>query len=136
MFHPWRALRALTHIEVRWEAMDDRLGDTDGVHDIRLHPNQLQTERRSTLTHELAHIFLGHTDGCGDSDEKAADHWAARQLITLDALKDALKWADDLEEVAEELWVDPATLRSRLDCLTAEERQEIVDMRNNTEQGA
>lgn len=136
MFHPWRALRALTHINVRWVPMDDRLGDTDGISDIRMHPNQLQVQRRCTLTHELAHVTLGHVGGCDAGEEAAANEWAARHLITMDALKDALLWADDLEEVADELWVDLDTLKNRLDCLTDEERQEIVDMHNNIEQGA
>lgn len=136
MFHPWRALRALTHINVRWVPMDDRLGDTDGISDIRMHPNQLQVQRRCTITHELAHVTLGHIGGCDAGEEAAANEWAARRLITMDALKDALLWADDLGEVADELWVDLDTLKNRLDCLTDEERQELVDMHNNIEQGA
>ena len=42
---------------------------------------------------------------------------AARRLIPLDALADALRWARDLTELADELWVDEPTVRCRLDTL-------------------
>ena len=61
---------------------------------------------------------------------------AARQLIPIDRLMDALRWADNLSEVAHELWVDEQTLMDRIDTLTADERQGLIDLHATIEQGA
>ena len=49
---------------------------------------------------------------------------------------DALRWADNLSEVAHELWVDEQTPMDRIDTLTADERQGLVDIHATIEQGA
>lgn len=122
MFHPWRALRGLTDVTLHWTREPGLLGATDGLTVIYMHPDQSQRQRRSTLTHELAHITLGHTQGCNPHDERAADLLAAHWLIPIDRLIEALRWSDQLEEIAEELWVDLATLRTRLTRLTCDEK--------------
>lgn len=126
MFHPWRRLRGKPEIDVTWPVMPDRLGSTDGATVIRMHPHQSQVQRRCTLAHELAHVELGHVGGCSPTEERIAQHHAARWLIDLGDLLDALRWAEDLREVADCLWVDEPTLMTRLDGLTAGERAQIV----------
>lgn len=89
-------------------------------------------ERRCTLAHELAHVDrgdVGHDPRHPDAwrytvrDERAADALAARRLISLEALLDALLWSIDPREVAEWLDVDLATLKARTDNLTADEAE-------------
>lgn len=126
MFHPWRRLRAQSHIDVSWPVMPGRLGSTNGIDVIRMHPHQSQVQRRCTLAHEMAHIELGHTSGCHPATERQAAQHAARWLIDMDDLLDALRWADDLREVADCLWVVEETLMARLDSLTPDERARIV----------
>jgi len=135
MFHPWRRLRAQPEIDVVWEPMPDRLGSTDGSRLIRLHPVQLQVERRCTLAHELAHIHLRHVGGCSAAEERAATLLAARWLVDMDTLLDALRWADDLATVADECWVDEPTLLARLDGLTSSERDQIAALYESVERG-
>ena len=126
----------MTHVNVVWAHMDDRLGATDGRSTIYIDPDQTQAQRRCTLAHELAHIELGHINGATPREEAAAREHAARRMISLDRLIDALRWADNLEEVADELWVDHQTLIDRLDTLTDDERQALVDLHHSIEQGA
>ena len=54
--------------------------------------------------------------------DAAADQWAARFLIPLDALADALRWATCPDEAAEELWVTRHTLDVRLATLDTTEK--------------
>ena len=135
MFHPWRRLRAQPEVEVVWEVMPGRLGSTDGARVIRMHPHQSQVQRRCTIAHEQAHITLGHVEGASPAEERAADLLAARWLIDMHRLLDALRWAEDLREVADELWVDEPTLMARLDGLTDDERAQIVRLYEETEGG-
>lgn len=135
MFHPWRRLRAQPEIDVTWPVMPGRLGSTDGSTAIRMHPHQSQVQRRCTLAHELAHIELGHTGGCTPATEREAAQHAARLLIDMDDLLDALRWADDLREVAECLWVVEETLLARYDGLTSEERARIALLYAEVERG-
>lgn len=133
MFHPWRTLRALGHINLTWRVMPGLLGRTNGVDEIDMHPEQLQAERRSTLAHELAHVELGHTQGCGGADERAARELAARWLVSVERLVDVGRWALSIEELADELWVDVETITTRLDTLTSSEREAYLEARRDTE---
>lgn len=134
MWNPWRALRALPHIELVWEHLPDGiLAETDVLYTIWIDPRQRQAKRRCTIAHELAHIILDHVDGDIDWLEREADKWAARKLIQLAHLADALKWARNMEELAEELWVDMPTLETRLANLTPEESRYIFDQIERTE---
>ena len=51
---------------------------------------------------------------------------AARQLITLEQLSDALPWSMSLDELADELWVTPLVLTDRLAGLTRAERAHLA----------
>lgn len=127
MFHPWRRLRDLQYVRLHWEVMPGVLGETNGIDLVWMHPHQGQAQRRSTVAHELAHIELGHTAGCTGPDERAARELAARWLITLRALAEAARWSSRVEEIAEELWVDTDTLRTRVLTLTEAEHQALID---------
>lgn len=76
--------------------------------------------------HEAIH-HLRDDGRCADDwweakQEAVVDQTAAHLLIPLDALTDALRWAHNLAELADELWVDEATVRTRLDHLHPSER--------------
>lgn len=60
-------------------------------------------------------------------EERTVEQIAARRLITLHALTEALMWVDlaDRPALAEELWVDEFTLRIRLSGLTLRERTAV-----------
>ncbi len=102
--------------------MSGRLGETDGVRVIVMHPDQSQVQRRCTIAHELAHVELGHTDGCSSVEERAARGLAARWLIDLEDLGDAAVWARSMAELADELWVDADTLAARVEQLHPAEK--------------
>lgn len=128
MYHPWRALRQLgdewTLVWAPIAGVVDRLGLTSW-HDktITLDPDQDQAQRRSTLAHELVHVERGPVD-CRyrHREERYVDAVAARRLIGIRELGEALAWAHDLAEAADELWVDESMLRARLAHLHPAER--------------
>lgn len=90
-----------------------------------------QADRRVTLAHELAHVFaedrwMADVSPLLHARQEARAHVrAARSLITVDALVDALLWSRDEGEMAEELNVDVDTVRTRLATLTEDEHEEI-----------
>lgn len=94
-YHPWRALRGLPHITLRWSAAVAR-GRVDG-HTITLHPLLTQAERRSTLAHELVHLERGPAPPhLTAREELLVEEIAARRLVDLDDLADAIVWHDGL----------------------------------------
>lgn len=122
--NPWRRLRSLpgvrvvvTHLECgRWGFYDV---DDDTIYiDARL----TQAERRCTIAHELVHVERGDepclTGWHEAKQERHVDQLAARDLIPLAPLADALGWAENEWEVADVLWVDVATVRTRIGGLT------------------
>ncbi len=82
--------------------------------------------RNSVLAHEVAHLDLGHKmtgDGWFDRrQEHQADRLAAKRLVSLDALADALLWCSWETEVAEHLHVTVEVVRLRLAYLTNPEK--------------
>jgi hypothetical protein len=108
---------------------------TNGRDRIWMDPRQTQVERRCTIAHELAHIELGHTDGCTHREDREVDLLVARRLIEMPDLLDALRWTEEFVEAADCLWVDEATLMARLDGLTADERAQIVRLYEEVERG-
>lgn len=125
-YHPWRALRGLPHITLRWSAAVAR-GRIDG-HTIILHPLLTQAERRSTLAHELVHLERGPAPPhLAAREELIVEEIAARRLVDLDDLADAIAWHDGHahDGMAEDLWVDRAILLARIRALNDEERAHI-----------
>lgn len=134
-WHPWRAIRHLD-VTVRWERRDGLLGSWDAVtRTMTFHPDQSQRQRRCTAAHELVHVERGDVGHCTPGLERRIEQEAARRLIPLPALADALLWCVDESELAEDLWVDEATVRARLDSLTTAE-QEYVEARLSAREGA
>lgn len=81
--------------------------------DLRLTPE----ERRCTIAHETEHIRRGPVpDWLRLREERAIDRIVAQRLLpNVKMIADALTWAEwNLDVAAEELWVDRATLESRL----------------------
>lgn len=106
---------------------DGILGLTDGDR-IWLDRRQRQAQKRSTLTHELEHMERGHRGCQPPAIEAEVEDAAARKLITLTALAEAIVWATCEDELAQDLWVDRAMVRTRLERLTADERVYIDDV--------
>lgn len=131
-YSPWRDLRSLAHVRLDFTD-DDRLLDGAVARyyatvdrmlmDRRL---GLQVDRRCALAHELGHAENGDLP-CGDDrydarQEARVEQWAARKLIELPALADALLWSDDPHEVADALWVTVELLEVRVEHLHPSER--------------
>lgn len=139
-FHPWRVLGRMTHVVVEWT--DDLpahvLGDTDGVGHIRMANGQLQVERRCTITHEMVHVERGHTGCCDLKAEARVRREAARRLITIHALGEAIAFhgEHDVEALADELWVDLDTLLTRMSHLHPSERGYLRRRLERREMGA
>lgn len=136
VWHPWRALRRLTHVDVHWTAdlPSGVRGVTDGER-IWMDSRQLQAERRCTLAHELEHINRGHA-GCVDvREEEDVRRAAARRLISIEGLLHVAAWTENFEEAADELWVDLDTLYARLDAVTDEERRLLLEQHEAVERG-
>ena len=110
-----------------------------GPHQLAHPPHHLlQAERRCTIAHELIHLERGPAPDdpwLRAREERAVEAEAARRLITLDALADALAWSDRPVEVAEELWVDVQTLDVRVDGLNPAERAELDTRLTDDEEG-
>lgn len=91
---------------------DGPLGCTDG-HTITLTTGLLQAERRCVVLHELLHEERGIPHGEDPREEAAVEQEVARRLITLEALADAVRWSQDVHEVADACWVTSDVLRTR-----------------------
>lgn len=143
-YHPWRHLGRLAHITLRWTRDDDEL---DGAFawfyvdrdEIVMDDRQTQVQRRSTLAHELVHAER-RDEPCGSlvldaRQESIVSQMAARRLIPLNALGEALAWAYDEEEAADELWVDRGTLRTRLAHLHPSERAYLCRRLSHHDEG-
>ncbi len=134
-FHPWRAIRALPHVEVQWTRLPRKRGDTDGRRVIRIHPDQLQVERRVVAAHEGVHVEWDHDEGCTEAEEQAVRAEAARRLIPIQDLLDVLRWAPDWLQAADELWVTVEVFQDRLDALSEVERRMVADLAKEIEGG-
>lgn len=122
-FHPWRTLRGLAHVRLLWHDGGPAGLTHFGNATISLRRGLTQVERRCTLAHELRHVLRGpFLDVNTAKEERAVEREAARQLIELEQLGEALAWAHTYEEAADELWVDLPTLRARLIHLHPSER--------------
>lgn len=94
-----------------------------------------QAARRCALTHEIIHLERGPVPreaSLAAIEERIVSVLAAQRLIPLPELTEALHWVDlaDRDALAEELWVDDITLRTRLQHLTQSERDTVNDTLN------
>jgi hypothetical protein len=113
----------MAHVRLLWH---DGLPAGCCDHDeqtVSLSRDMLQHQRRAVLAHELAHLERGPVPGWATLREEAAvDQAAARALIPLAALADALRWSENLWEMSQQLWVDVHTLQVRLNHLHPSEK--------------
>lgn len=80
-------------------------------------------ERRCDLAHAVGHLDLQHRgDTYNRKHEEAARRYAAKMLIDLKPLAEAMAWSNSCVEVAELLRVDVPTLTKRLEHLHMAER--------------
>lgn len=134
--HPWRRLKELAHITLVWHDHGPMGTCKHSTQTVSLRRDLSQAERRATLLHELEHLEHGPAVvGYVDQDEKATRERAARWLIPLDNLAAAMVWAVDDHELAEELWVDLGTVRTRLSTLTADETNVLNARLDSAERG-
>lgn len=120
-WHPWRYLaERYPHITVitRHRLPGHTMGLIRGDR-IWICASCDQAERRSTLTHELWHLDRGIVTlpHLVAREERIVSELAARDLIPLPELIDALKWTRSIGELADELWTDEPTVRVRLNTL-------------------
>lgn len=81
-----------------------------------------QAQRRAVLLHELTHLERGPAPRGGVRlDEQQTRETAARWLVPLENLADGLVYCSNDRELAQYLWVDLGTVRSRLSSLTDHE---------------
>lgn len=103
---------------------------------VSLRSDLTQAERRATLLHELEHLRRGPAVvGYVERDEMATRDSASRWLLPLSLLADGLAWCKDEVELAEHLWVDLGTVRSRLANLTDAETCELNRLLDEAEIG-
>lgn len=128
--HPWRAFRAFVGWTLHWRDLPEGLlGFTDhGRRHVVLTLGMTQAERRSTIAHETAHVERGPVPPWMRArEERMCDAIAARRLVKLEHLADAMVWSRDEHEIAEECWVDVDTIRARLASLSPDERTHIEE---------
>lgn len=121
--HPWRTLGSLPEITLEWHDGGDAGWYDFETQTISIRRGMSQAERRSTLRHELEHHFRGpFLERLLVREEEACEYAAARDLIDIRKLGEALAWTQDLDEVADELWVDPELVMIRTRRLHMSER--------------
>lgn len=135
IYHPWRDARRRRHLAIEFvdnlpAGVRGRItGDT-----IEVNRHMLSDERRCTIAHELVHDerrIFPIDRVLRAREELRVERIAARRLIALDRLVDALVWSRRTEEVAEELWVDVPMLVALVQSLTDRERDWIdTELRN------
>lgn len=132
--HPWQWLRDhLPHVTVVSHPLpDDLAGGWDGDGRIIIDSRLTQAARRSVLTHELVHIARGSVPDdpvLMAREEAMVDEIAARALIGLDTLIDALRWCRGVPsaDMADEVWTDRHALLVRLATLTPAERATVAE---------
>lgn len=128
-WNPWRHLRKhLPHVDVQFVDLTP-LGMLGRItpQGIQIERTSNQRGRRSTLSHEISHLERGPVPAhpfFAAREEQVVEELTARRMIRLPDLVDAVLWcqgrADD--ETAEELWVDPDILLTRIRTLTPGER--------------
>lgn len=126
--HPWRRIRGRPDITVEWEDLPRTLmGFAEfSTKRIVLATWLSQAERRCVVEHEHLHLERGSVpEHLEAREERTIDALVARSLIPFDALVDAMLWSRDDYEIADELWVDVETVRTRLVELTASESDEL-----------
>lgn len=122
--HPWRALRGLAHVTLSWHAAGPMGWTRHSTQTVSIRDNLSWAERRCTLQHELIHLERGPVPSgwVSQDEERVRRETARRMLPDMHPLGEALAWAHDEHEAADELGVDVQVLRYRLRHLHPAER--------------
>ena len=88
-----------------------------------------QVQRRVTVCHEIIHIERGIIPG-DDAEESRVELLTAERLISTEQLVDALRWHryPSVASLADTLWVDLSTVRTRLAKMTNTEQKQIESL--------
>ncbi|UXE05011.1 IrrE-like protein [Gordonia phage Lton] len=116
MFNPWRYL-AEHHPQVKvvWTRLPGAVRAVTDGRTIWMDERLCQVQRRIAVCHETFHIERGIIPA--DSfEERRVEVLTAQRMIALDDLVEALRWnrAPTEAALADMLWVEPATVRTRL----------------------
>jgi len=131
-FNPWRHLAAEhpdLHVDCRARLAPAIMGQWLTSGDLALSRLLGQAERRCTITHETVHVERGPVPAdprLAAREELVVDEIAARRLIPLGDLIDAIRWGQG-DPDNEEMWVDLPTLQARVRTLTDAERAQISE---------
>lgn len=136
-YSPWAELSTLSDLTLEWRHLTGRVGEyLHRERKIHLDPRAPRRQLRSVLCHELRHAEAGdrltHCGRVNLRQEQAADQKAARLMIDVRDLGDAMVLhANHLSAIAVELRVSDALLRVRRDHLHPSEksylRQRLAD---------
>ncbi|UOW93708.1 peptidase [Gordonia phage Wrigley] len=130
-YHPWRHARDLDLTIELVPGLRPRATYSAGL--VQIRQGLTQRERRAALAHEIVHYERGD-EGIACSRwhlqklERQVHLVAARRLITIDDLADAVISEPDYHCMAHKLWVDDYTFRLRLAHVTDEERAQITHL--------
>lgn len=129
MFDPWGILDHLPGWRVDWAWGQRHRGLTCFVsRTITLDARLGRRDERCVLSHELVHAERGpFPRWLRPREERLVSSIAARRLIPLDRLGEALAWSLDAHVVADELDVDLPTLHARLATLRPTERAYLIE---------
>jgi hypothetical protein len=131
-YHPWRHFRAFDGwtLVIRDLEGEGMVGETDyDAQTVTICSTLNQAGRRSTIAHEIVHIERGWVqEHCADLEDEQVDRIVARRLISFERLMDACRWARNIHELADELWVDEETVRTRLAHLHPSERLKLREV--------
>jgi hypothetical protein len=134
-YDPWHALADFDRARVVYDDLPPRRrGEVDfTTQTITLHRRLDPTAQRCTLAHELVHLERGPVMMChAPREERTVAAIAARRLVSIHDLAEAMRWSQDERALADELSVDVRTVRVRLRCLDDVER-EFLRARVDTE---
>lgn len=127
MHHPWRAVRGLPDWRVYFtDRMPAGVRGATRWRDrtIWVRAGLSQVERRCTIEHERQHVLLG-PGSHGPGEERLVRQAAARELVTVEVLADALRWSRHPAVVADWCWVTVSVLGDRMDHLHPAERHAL-----------
>lgn len=115
--HPWRVLRALADVELRWHDGGPRGLTRHSDRVISIRRDQTWEERRCAVLHECLHVIRGPVPrGLSAKEEESVRRETARWLIPdIRTVGEALAWAHTISEAAEELGVATPVLRYRIE---------------------
>jgi hypothetical protein len=125
-YDPWHALADFDQARVVYaELPPRRRGEVDfRTQTITLHRMLDPTTQRCTLAHELVHLERGPVMlFAAPREERTVAAIAARRLVGIDELAEALRWSQDERSIADELAVDVRTVRVRMRSLDDAERE-------------